>query len=125
MNEKSMLVAAAALWGVSIALGIVLAFSNQQYNTVVFTVHKIAALGAAVITFILCYRLIKAAPVSAIFYLAVVGAGISFILLCATGAVMSAGHGSYGLLKAVHIISTVLLAACEIRLIITFSNKLQ
>jgi hypothetical protein len=125
MNEKSMLVASAVLFGVGIVLGVALAFSNRQYNTVVFTIHKIASLGAAVITGILCYHFIKAAPVSAIFVAAMAAACIACILLLASGAFMSAGHGPYPLLKAIHIISTVLLTVCEIVIFIQVAGKIQ
>jgi hypothetical protein len=120
-----MLVADAILLSIAIALGIVLAFSSRQYGPIVFAVHKITALGAMVITSILCYRYIKAAPVSAIFLVVVAVACISFVLLFASGAVMSTGHGSYRILKAVHVISTVLLTICETGIIVNFTGKFQ
>lgn len=123
MNEKSMLVASVVLFGVGIALGIVLAFSNRQYNAAVFAVHKIASLAAAVLTGILCYHVIKAAHVSPTFLAAMAAAGISFILLLASGAFMSAGHGPYALLRAVHMVSTVLLAVCEIGIFMQIAGK--
>jgi hypothetical protein len=125
MNVRSIVAVDAILLVVIIILGIVLALSGRQYNVAIFTVHKLAALGVAVITVILSYRLIKTASFSGLYIIVITAAVVSVIALFISGAFLSAGHGAYGALKAVHIISSVLMTICEIRIMMLFLEKFR
>lgn len=71
------------------AFGFWLSHSGKPYNTLIFTIHKLAALGAAIYLAIFIYKTHQAAPLAPalilIFVLAAVCGAASFV----TGALLS------------------------------------
>jgi hypothetical protein len=125
MNLKTMLFFDIALLAVAIVLGIVLAATGKPYNAVIFNIHKLAALASIVFTVIICVNLLKNGSVSGIYLPVVLVSSIVTVALFVTGALMSADNPAYNILKIGHIVSSILLTACEIAIIIRAFEKLQ
>lgn len=125
MNLKSMIVFDAVLLAITVILGIVLASSGKPYSVAIFTVHKLTALGSVVLTSILFYNLFKNTSSSGLCIFIIAITGVSVIALFISGAFMSAGKAAYHSLRIYHIISSTLLTACEIGIIIHLIGKLR
>lgn len=118
MNTKTMITLDVVLLAVTIILGGVLLFSNKHYNIAIFTIHKLAALGATILTVILCIQNVKAIPLSGIFLIAIILAVVSVIALFVTGALLSAGQGAYSSLKTIHCVASISILVSEALIIL-------
>jgi hypothetical protein len=86
----------------TLASGLWLSNSDKPLNMVVFTLHKLFALGAVIFTVIQFFNILKNSEVQTI-VIALIGiAGICALALFASGALMSMGKLNYGLLLMVH-----------------------
>jgi len=88
----------------TLASGIGLSSTAKPLNTAIFTLHKLVALGAVVITAIQIYNLLKNTTVQAILIALIILIGLSVIALFVTGALMSINPASmsYPLLLTIH-----------------------
>lgn len=118
MNTKSLITIDVILLALAILLGGLLLFSNRHYNIAVFTIHKLSALGAVVLTVILYLKNMKDLPLAGILLVCIIAAVISVIALFITGALLSTGHSAYSTLKTIHCIASILLAASEAGIIL-------
>lgn len=108
----------------AVILGTILALKGKPYNTAIFTVHKLTALGAVILAVILCINLLK--NISAVNITgALVIAAVSVLALFATGALMSAGVKPHSILRIVHIISTILLTVVGGGALLTLLGRLR
>jgi hypothetical protein len=110
---------------VSIILGVVLALSGKPYRISVFTVHKLTALGAVILTSIVCYNSFKIFSVSGFYTLAMVIAGVSSIALFVSGALMSSENAAYHIFRITHIVSSIVLTACIVGIMIHIVEELR
>lgn len=76
---------------VTLATGVWLSLSGKPLNTAIFTIHKLVALGAVIITIIQMVNLLKNTPLQGSVILWIIVAGLCVLALFATGALMSLG----------------------------------
>jgi hypothetical protein len=90
------------LFVLTLASGLWLSRSGKPLNTVIFTIHKLIALGAVMTMALLLYRALQAggAPASMIALLLLAGACV--VALFATGALMSMDRPGYATLLRIH-----------------------
>lgn len=105
------MVATAALLVLTLASGLWLSLSGRPYNTGIFTVHKLIALGAVIVTGITLnhLRLGVAVPMSA--FIAMIFAAVLFLLLFVSGALLSIGKPDLVAILMVHRVVPLLAAA--------------
>jgi hypothetical protein len=82
--------------------------AGKPLNTVIFTIHKLLALGAVITGGLRIAMALKIAPPPVLGVIMLILAGICVIALFATGALMSMDKPNYAFLKIVHQIALVL-----------------
>jgi hypothetical protein len=95
----------------TLAFGFRLSHVGKPYNSLLFNVHKLIALGAVVATIVQLTKLLKNVDLLALIIVLLVVAALCVIALFASGALMSIGKVDYTLMLAVHRIAPVLLVA--------------
>lgn len=100
----------ALLFLLTLAFGFLLSRAGKPYNGLLFNVHKLLALGGAVVAVSQGVKLPSPAGSSlALLVGALILAALCVVALFASGALMSAGKLDYALLLAVHRAAPVLL----------------
>lgn len=94
---------------VTISFGIWLGRLGKPYNSFLFNIHKLVALGAVILIAVQIYNWFKASEPQALLVGLVALAGLSVLALFASGAFMSIGNLDYKTMKLVHNIAPVLL----------------
>jgi uncharacterized membrane protein YadS len=94
----------------TLAFGVWLSNSGKPYNGILFNVHKLIALGAAVLTAVQLFRVLKDTGIQVIPILLIVIAFVCVIALFATGALMSMEKMSYEAMLTIHRLAPVLAA---------------
>ena len=101
----------AVLFLLTIGFGIWIALQGKPYGMVLFTVHKLTAIGATVLAAFFCFSILKNASTGGKVIVLVIIAVISVIALLATGALMSINNDPVALyLRIIHSISSISLA---------------
>ena len=95
----------------TLASGVWLSHSGKPLNTVIFTIHKLIALAAVVITSMQIYNIFKNMEIQSILITLVIVAGLCVLALFVSGALMSVGLQVYDLLLNIHKMAMVLIAA--------------
>ena len=93
----------------TVASGIWLSSSGKPLNTIIFTIHKLIALGAVVAIAMQVYKLINTGDVQALLIISMVVAVLCVVALFATGALMSMDKPAYDIFRIVHQVSMALL----------------
>ncbi|MFZ5351100.1 MAG: hypothetical protein ACOZCL_00100 [Bacillota bacterium] len=96
------------LLAITIGMGILLSIKGKPYNGIVFTLHKLTALGAAVFAFLYFRTIIKSFDGKAILYITIIAFILSILALFISGALLSLGKAPYHIIRVVHIIGTIL-----------------
>ncbi|MEI6579006.1 MAG: hypothetical protein WCN92_06020 [Eubacteriales bacterium] len=107
MSISSQIILTGVLFLLIIGSGIWLSRLGRPYKTGIFTIHKLITLAASVSSIVMIFNLfmtVKPVNLIVLFFLA---AGISVVVLFATGALLSASKLRYSALKITHIIATV------------------
>jgi len=92
----------------TLASGLWLSQSGKPLNTLLFTIHKLIALGAVILTGIQIYRALKNIEIQALLIALIVFAGLCVLALFVTGALMSIGKPAYDILRAIHTVAPLL-----------------
>lgn len=108
MNTLTPLLTPGIILVATLASGFWLSRAGRPYSTAIFTVHKLIALGAVVVTGYQLFGLVRGAPLPALVVALLVTAGISVAALFATGALMSQDNPSHALWLTVHRIAPAL-----------------
>jgi hypothetical protein len=108
METASRFITPAILFVLTLASGIWLSSAGKPLHPVIFTLHKLIALGAVVLTAIQIYYIFKSTPVQTLVIVLVILTGVCVVALFATGAFMSIGKNSYDLMLAIHRVALVL-----------------
>ena len=87
--------------------GVWLSRSGKPLNTAIFTVHKLIALGAVIVTAIQTYNALKSAETQAILIALLIVTGVCVLALFATGALMSMEKPGYNMLLIIHNVAPV------------------
>jgi len=89
--------------------GFWLTHTAKPLNTAIFTLHKLLALGAVVLSTIQIVNILKSLNAKPILILMLILAGLSVLALFATGAMMSIGKMEYNPLHNIHRLAVLVL----------------
>ena len=108
MSIEQMIIGSGILIFLTIASGIWVSHSGKPYQPLIFTIHKLIALGMVAITAILIFNLFKILEINNLMIFLFIVSGVSAITLFGSGALMSIGKASYSLIKVIHVVATIL-----------------
>jgi hypothetical protein len=108
METASKFIIPAILFVLTLASGVWLSSAGKPLNPVIFTLHKLIALGAVVLTAIQIYNTFMSTPAQTLIIALVIIIGVCVVALFATGAFMSIGKNSYDLMLVIHRVALVL-----------------
>jgi len=86
----------------TLASGVWLSNSGKPLNTILFTLHKLIALAAVVVTAIQVYGILKNTEIQGLLVALMVLTGVCVLALFATGALMSQAKPVRGILLTIH-----------------------
>lgn len=112
MTAMQKIIGTGLLYLLTICLGIWLSHFGRPLNAALSAVHKLVALGSAVVTVLLFINLLKGINVEAGLLALLIAAGVCIVALIATGAILSGAKALNRPLLLVHNISTVLAVLC-------------
>jgi hypothetical protein len=92
----------------TLIFGLLLSKAGKPYNGILFNIHKLIALGAAIVTSMQIYKLFNILEFQTLIFVLLVIATICVIALFASGAFMSIGNSNYQAMKLMHNIAPVL-----------------
>lgn len=93
----------------TLASGVWLSSLGKPLNSIVFTIHKLIALGAVVAIAMQVYKLLNTGDVQVLLIIIVVIAVVCVVALFATGALMSMDKPTYDAFRIVHQVAMALL----------------
>ncbi len=103
MNTTTRLIVSGALFLLTLLSGVWLSHSGKPYSTLIFTIHKLIALGTVIFIGISAFNLYKALGAQAFVELSViVVTGLLFLALFVTGALLSIFDAPPGIVLKVH-----------------------
>jgi len=108
MGRSISILIPAGLFVLTLAFGVWLGRAGKPYGGALLNVHKLAALAAVVVTAVLTYQVLRGSPGPTNAIALLVFAGVCFLALFATGALLSATSIDRTILSVVHGILTVL-----------------
>ncbi len=114
MNLFSTFTVPGVIFLLTFPFGFWLSKLGKPYNGLLFNVHKLLALGAVVVTAVQCSKTLKAADPAALAVVLLIVAAVCVVALFASGALMSTGRLDYALMRAIHRIAPIGLAASMI-----------
>ena len=94
----------------TLAFGIWLSNSGKPYNGILFNIHKLIALGAAILTAVQLFKVLRDTGVQLVPILLIVIAVVCIVALFATGALMSIEKMSYQVALTIHRLAPILAA---------------
>jgi len=86
----------------TVAFGFWLGITGRPYNGVLFNIHKLIALGTAIITSIRLYDVFENSEMQILVVAVIVVAGLALVTLFASGAFLSIGNLRYEVMKFIH-----------------------
>ncbi len=86
----------------TLAFGVWVSQGGKPYNSILFSIHKLIALGAVILTAIQIPRALQNAELNAALITLIVVMGLCVVALFATGALMSADKLNYVVMLTVH-----------------------
>ena len=99
----------------TLASGIWLSNSGKPYNSLIFNIHKLIALGTVVVIAVQIFNTVKSSGMQSLLVGVIVVAVLCVIALFATGAMMSIGNPGYMTFLRVHqIVPAILLIALAV-----------
>src|SRR5512136_2259656 len=110
MDMFSKFVAPGIAFLLTLAFGVWLSNSGKPYNGILFNIHKLIALGAAILTAIQLFKVLKDTGIQIVPVLLIVVAVVCVVALFATGALMSMEKMSYQVTLTIHRLAPVVAA---------------
>jgi hypothetical protein len=117
MDTTARFVTPGIVFLLTLASGLWLSRSGKPLKTGIFTVHKLIALAAVVVTALQIYNALKIAAVPSIVVALVIVIGLCAVALFVTGALMSANKPGSRSLLTVHNLAPVLAAIAGVAVI--------
>lgn len=102
VTVSSRLATAGVLFLLTLLSGVWLSNSGKPLNTLIFTVHKLIALGALIFTGVTVYQLIRAGGATPLQLGATIVSGLLFVCLFVTGALLSLGKPANEVVLTLH-----------------------
>jgi hypothetical protein len=94
----------------TLASGVWLSRSGRPLNTPIFTIHKLIALAAAVLTAIAVYGLFSKAEIQAVTLALIIAAGLGVLTLFVSGALLSRGNSADDAILTIHKVAPLVMA---------------
>ena len=113
-----------ALFVLTVAAGFWVSKTGKPYNTGIFTLHKLLALAAVVLTTIAIVKLLKITPSQPLILALIVLAAISVIALFATGALMSIQKTAGSAWLLIHRVAPFVLAGSSVSAVLLLMKVL-
>jgi len=107
MSMEQKIIGSGILFLLTIVAGFWLSNAGKPYNTAIFTVHKLIALTAVILTGIVILNLQKSVRLEIGIILLITTAILSVLALFVSGALLSAGSIPYSAGKIIHIIALI------------------
>jgi hypothetical protein len=123
MNTAAGFVTPGIVFLLTLASGLWLSRSGKPLKTGIFTVHKLIALAAVVVTALQTYNALTILDVEAIIIALIVVIGLCVVSLFATGALMSAEKPGYRSLLTIHRIAPLLAVVAGALVIYLLSGR--
>ncbi len=98
----------------TLVFGFWLSNAGKPYNGILFNIHKLIALGAAILTAVQLFTALKNIDIQVVPILLIVVAVVSVIALFATGALMSMDKMSYQVMLTIHRVAPILAAVATV-----------
>jgi heme A synthase len=108
----------------TLASGMWLSKMGKPYNTGIFTIHKLIALGAVVLAAIQMAKGFKTTGVSSLVVFLLVVAILAVIALFVTGALMSLDKQPYALLLTIHQIAPAIMAVASVAVLFLLNTAI-
>jgi heme A synthase len=108
----------------TLASGMWLSKMGKPYNTGIFTIHKLIALGAVVLAAIQMAKGFKTTGVSPLVVFLLVVAILAVIALFVTGALMSLDKQPYALLLTIHQIAPAIMAVASVAVLFLLNTAI-
>ena len=109
----------------TLASGMWLSKMGKPYNTGIFTIHKLIALGAVVLAAIQMAKGFKTTGVSSLVVFLFVVAILAVIALFVTGALMSLDKQPYALLLTIHQIAPAIMAVASVAVLFLLNTAIR
>lgn len=109
----------------TLASGMWLSKMGKPYNTGIFTIHKLIALGAVVLAAIQMAKGFKTTGVSSLVVFLLVVAILAVIALFVTGALMSLDKQPYALLLTIHQIAPAIMAVASVAVLFLLNTAIR
>jgi hypothetical protein len=90
------------LFLLTLASGVWLSHSGKPLPVLILTIHKLISLGTLIVTAVTVFQLAKTVDLAPLTITVMVAAGIFFVSLFATGALLSLGRPVPGVFLALH-----------------------
>lgn len=123
MDAASILITLGIIFLSTLASGVWLSNSGKPLNTVIFTIHKLIALAAAIFTGMAIYNLIKIAEIQFFIVALIVIVGLCVLALFVTGALMSSDKPVNDIFLTIHKVAPFLLAIAMVETIYILMGK--
>lgn len=109
----------------TLASGVWLSHAGKPLNVVIFTIHKLIALATVIVIAVNVYNLYKALDIRTPVQLVVIAfAGLLFIALFITGALLSRGNPLPGVISRIHQVAPLLtLVFSAVTIYVLVGNK--
>jgi hypothetical protein len=104
------LISPGILFLLTLASGVWLSHSGKPLNTIIFTLHKLIALAAVIVTAIQVYKILHNTEIHSLLISLIIFIGLCVLALFATGAMMSIGKPAYHLQLTIHKVAQFLVA---------------
>lgn len=108
----------------TLVFGIWLSSSGKPYNSILFNIHKLIALGAVIVTIIQLAQVLRGADSLALIIALLAVAGLCAIALFASGALMSMEKMDYRLTLTIHQIAPVVMIIAMVLVVYLLGRKL-
>ncbi len=107
-TSTSRIIVVGLLFLFTFVFGIWLSSSGKPYNSVLFTIHKLIALGAVILTAVTVYQLRADVEIRALILGAMVVTALLFLALFVSGALLSIGKPDHVVILIIHRIAPLL-----------------
>lgn len=108
---------------VTVTFGFWLSKIGRPYNTILFNIHKLIALGTVILTSVQVYKSLKVMEPQSLLIISIVIVMVCVVALFASGAFLSIGNVKYETVKLIHNIAPVIVVLAMGSVIYLFSGR--
>lgn len=123
MDIVSNFYTAGIIYLLTLASGVWLSYTGRPLNSMIFTIHKLIALGAVILTWRQVYPLLKSGKAESLVIVSLVIVGLCIVALVATGALMSLDKPAYDIFQRIHQVALVLMTIGMVWMVYLFAGS--